>query len=187
MSWSVVREIGIEYPRSASASSAERLEFPIFAAQATDGSYLIVDEPWAEKPIPFRLECRTIRVTEAGEVVYDSTAHGIDDGYGCLANDGSLALLRRTKWELLLLSSHEEVTSRFDLTNFSKRLPTAMSCSSEGTFLILFVDRSHQLDIVEIDRHGRLSGNSANRGIRHAVTAAWPAPAVPAKRLMEIA
>ena len=54
-------------------------------------------------------------------MIYDTWAHGIEDGYGCLVDDGSLAVLRRTKWELLLVAAEGTITRRLDLTNFSKR------------------------------------------------------------------
>lgn len=155
MSWSVVREIGIAYPDT-DPSPGSRLNFPVCATQATDGSYLIVDDVWAEKPIPFRLECRTLRVDTGGAILFDSLELGLPDAYGCLAPDNSLAILRRAKWELSLWDADSRCTRSIDLASFSKRLPTVVSCTEAGTFLIVFVDRSHQLDLIEIDREGQL-------------------------------
>ncbi len=156
MSWSVVQELGIEYAPQVDAPQSRPLLFPVYTAQASDGSYLIVDEVCAEKPIPIRLEYRTIRVDSGGQVVFDTHQMGIEDGYGCLFDGDSVAILRRTRWELLLVSSQAAVTDTIDLTNFSKYLPRIVSCTDRQTFLILFLDRSGRLDIVEIDRHGRL-------------------------------
>ncbi len=156
MSWSVVEELGIEYAPHSDAQDAQRLQSPVYAARASDGTYLIVDEVCAEKPIPFRMEYRTIRVDPRGQLVFDTTEHGIEDGYGCLVDGDSTAILRRTKWELILISAQGSVTDCIDLTTFSKCIPRTVSWTDQDTFLIVFLDRSRRLDIVEIDRHGRL-------------------------------
>ena len=147
MSWSVVEEVGIEYSSHSDAQSAQRLQSPIYAAQASDGTYLIVDEVCAEKPIPFRMEYRTIRVDARGQLVYDTMEQGIEDGYGCLVAGDSIAILRRTKWELSLISPHGNVTDCIDLTTFSKCIPRIVSWTNRDTFLIVFLDRSRRLDI----------------------------------------
>ncbi len=156
MSWSVVQELGIEYAPRMNAQESRPLQFPVYAAKASDGSYLIVDEVCAEKPIPFRMEYRTIRVDPSGQVVFDTTEQGIEDGYGCLIEGDSVAILRRTKWELFIVSPRGTVTDCINLTKFSKYLPRIVSWTDQQTFLILFLDRSGRLDIVEIDRQGRL-------------------------------
>ena len=156
MNWSVVREIGIAYPPSTAVAPAQRLHFPICATMASNGTCLIVDDVWAEKPIPFRLECRSICVRRNGEILFDSVALGMQDGYGCLAVDGSLAVLRRSKWQLVLMATDGTVKKCIDLTSFSKRLPTTVTSTEQGTFLIVFVDRSQQLDVIEVDGQGRL-------------------------------
>ena len=154
--WSVVEEFGIDYAPRADAPAAQHLHCPVYAAQATDGTYLIVDELCSEKPIPFRMEYRTVRVDRHGQIVFDTSNQGIDDGYGCLVAGQSVAILRRTKWELLLISPHGETTDCIDLTALSKRMPRLVSWTERDTFLIVFLDRSRRLDIVEIDRQGRL-------------------------------
>ncbi len=156
MNWSVVEELGIEYAPHLDTRDAQRLQSPIYAAQASDGTYLIVDEVCAEKPIPIRLEYRTIRVDAHGQLLFDTAELGIEDGYGCLVDGDSAAILRRTKWELLLISHQGTVTDCIDLTAFSKYLPRIVSWTDHDTLLIVFLDRSKRLDIVEIDRQGRL-------------------------------
>lgn len=156
MSWSVVAELGIEYAPQLDAPDAPRLQCPVYAAQARDGTYLIVDELCAEKPVPFRLEYRTIRVDAKGQIVDDKMQQGIEDGYGCLVNGNSMAILQPTKWELLLVSRQGTVTDCFDVTTFSKYMPRTVSWTDQDTFLIVFHDRSKCLDIVEIDRAGRM-------------------------------
>jgi sugar lactone lactonase YvrE len=155
-SWSVVNELGIEYlPQNGIVDSGKLLS-PVYAAQASDGTYLIVDQVCAEKPIPFRMEYRTIRVDTDGQIVYDTMQEGIEDGFGCVANGDSMAILRPTKWELLLVSREGRVTDRIDLTAFSKHMPRSVSWTHDDTFLIGFHDRARRLDIVEVDRQGRM-------------------------------
>ncbi len=156
MTWSVIREIGVAYARATVATPEPQLRYPICATMASDGTCLIVDDVWAEKPIPFRLECRTLCVARSGEILFDSLAHGMRDAYGCRAADGTLAVLRRSQWELALFAADGTVTRRIDLTDFSKRLPTTVTSTEQGTFLIIFVDRAQQLDLIEIDRQGCL-------------------------------
>ena len=156
MSWSVVKELGIEYLPRADMDDSQQLLSPVYAEQASDGTYLIVDQVCAEKPIPFRMEYRTIRVDAGGRIVYDTTEQGIEDGSGCLVAGDSMAILRPTQWELLLVSRQGAITACIDLTPFSKHMPRAVSWTHQDTFLIGFHDRSKRLDVVEIDRQGRL-------------------------------
>ena len=124
--------------------------------QANDGSYLIVDELGREKQVPFSFGCRTLRIDAQGRILYDSLNSGIDDGFGCLLDDGSMAILRRTKWELLMVSAEGAVLDVLYLDTFSKRLPRLVSWTRNGTFLVVFDNRAYDLDIVEVDRQGRL-------------------------------
>ena len=84
-------------------------------------------------------------------------------------DNGSLAILRRTNWELLIVSPYGEVTDSLRLATFSKRLPWSVTWTCNKTFLILFVNRAYELDIIEIDSKGRLLWslpvNSRNIGI----------------------
>lgn len=156
LNWSVVAELGIQFTPHSDAQDTPRLQFPVYAAQASDGTYLIVDELCTEKSVPFRFEYRTIRVDARGHLIFDTADMGIEDGYGCLVAGESAAILRRTKWELLLLSPHGTVTDRIDLTACSKCIPRIVSWTDQDTFLIVFHDRCRRLDVVEIDRQGRL-------------------------------
>ena len=156
MAWSIINETGIGPVQMPEYGSGRLLHHPISAERFEDGTYLIVDEIAKEKLVPYSFGCRTIRVSADGHVLYDSLTMGIDDAYGCLLDDGSMAILRRTKWELLLMSDAGRITERLYLDTFSKRLPMYLSLTCNGTFLVVFINRAYDLDIVEIDRQGRL-------------------------------
>lgn len=156
MVWSVINEAGIGPAPMPATGNEKLLHHPIVAAQSDDGTYLIVDELGQEKQVPFSFGCRTIRVDADRNILYDSLANGIDDGHGCLLDDGSMAILRRTKWELLIMSPEGVIADRLHLDTLSKRLPWFVSWTCKGTFLIVFLNRAYDLDIVEIDRQGRL-------------------------------
>ena len=156
MTWSLITEAGIDYATPPGDRSRESLSFPTYAARAADGTYVIAEERGVEKLVPFRFECRTLRIDARSNVLFDSTELGIDDGFGCLLRDGSMALVRRTQWELLIVSSQGEVLSRLRLENFSKRIPRYAVETSTGSLLVVFFNRSYELDLVEIDRQGRL-------------------------------
>jgi len=171
MAWSLIKEAGIGLSTEVPAGTGQRspLRHPVFAIQSDDGSYLIVDELGREKLVPYGFGCRTIRVDVDHNILYDSLANGIEDGYGCLMDNGRMAILRRTNWELLIVSPDGEVTDRMRLATFSKRLPWSVTWTSNETFLIVFVNRAYDLDIIEIDPDGRLlwslPANGRNLGI----------------------
>ncbi len=71
----------------------------------------------------FRFESRTIRVNSDRQIVFDSLPMGIHDGIGCLMDNGFQAILRRTKWELLIVSPQGVITERLPLWSMSKRMP----------------------------------------------------------------
>ncbi|MCA9171591.1 MAG: hypothetical protein KDB23_28180, partial [Planctomycetales bacterium] len=150
-SWTVVRQWGL-VPRS----SIQPLQFPTRAFRAPDGTTLIAEELGIHKQVPFRFECRTIRVNKQGELMFDSTDLGIDDGFGCLIGDNRIALLRRTHWELLLLSELGEIERRLPLERVSKRIPRYVCWTHQGTLLVVFFNRSFEIDIAELDCNGRL-------------------------------
>lgn len=156
MAWSLINEAGIGPAPMPAAGAVKLLHHPVYAERSDDGAYLIVDELGKEKLLPFTFGCRTIRVSADGHVLYDTLDSGIDDGYGCLMDDGSMAILRRTKWELLIVSPDGVIADRLRLETLSKRLPRFISWTCNGTFLIVFLNRAYDLDIVEIDRQGRL-------------------------------
>jgi outer membrane protein assembly factor BamB len=106
--------------------------------------------------VPFTFECRTLVVSRDHDVIYDSQAHGIPDGYGCLVDGGCFAILRRTRWDLLILTQTGQTLERIDLSAVSKHIPRSLNWTDRGTFLITFLTRSHQLDMVELDRAGRV-------------------------------
>ena len=132
------------------------LRHPVFAARYHDGSYLIVDELGKEKLVPYSFGCRTIRMDADHNILYDSLANGIEDGYGCLMSNDRMAILRRTNWELLIMSLDGEVKDRLRLATFSKCLPKSVVWTCNETFLIVFDIKAFDLDIIEIDSKGRL-------------------------------
>jgi NHL repeat-containing protein len=155
MSWHVTREMGVRYasPRN-SASTA--LQYPILAERGADGSTLIVDKLGIEKSLPFWMEYRTLRVAPDGRVLYDSHAHGIQDGYGCLTPDGGIALLRVSKWEVLLLSREGLPIRTLSLAALAKQPPMLIAATDHESLLVAFVDRLFEVEIVEIGLDGRL-------------------------------
>ena len=156
MTWELIREDGIEYTSLPEVRRHQQLCFPTYAARAADGTYVIAEERNIEKQVPFRFECRTLRVDANHQVLFDSTAIGIDDGFGCLMGDGCIAIVRRTQWELVIVSPQGNIVDRLGLHAFSKRLPRYARWTDRGTFLVVFFNRSFELDIVEIDRQGQL-------------------------------
>jgi len=166
MVWSLIREAGIGLDAGISAGTGERspLRHPVSATRSDDGSYLIVDELGREKLVPYGFGCRTIRVDADHNMLYDSLANGIEDGFGCLMDDGCLGILRRTNWEVLVLSPGGEIIDRLPLATFSKRLPWSVTWTCNKTFLIVFVNRAYDLDIIEIDVNGRLLWSLPNPG-----------------------
>ena len=171
MTWSLIKEAGIGLDTEVPAGTIERspLRHPVFASRYSDGTCLIVDELGREKLVPFGFGCRTIRMDAEHNILYDSLANGIEDGYGCLMDDGCLGILRRTNWELLIVSPDGEVTDRLRLATYSKRLPWSVAWTRNKTFLIVFVNKAYSLDIIEIDTKGRLlwslPANNHNVGI----------------------
>ena len=158
MAWSLIKEAGIGLNTGVTANTDESspLRHPVFAARSDDGSCLIVDELGREKLVPYVFGCRTIRVDAAQNILYDSLANGIEDGFGCLMDNGRMAILRRTNWELLILSPDGEVTDRLRLATFSKRLPKSVTWTCNETFLIVFDTRAYDLDVIEVDTKGHL-------------------------------
>jgi hypothetical protein len=155
MKWTLLVERGIDFAATA-RNQESRLSFPSFAQRDRDGSYLIVDELGVEKQVPFRFGCRTIRVDTASNILFDTSGLGIDDGVGCLMDEGSMAILRRTTWELLIVSPAGDITECFDMATFSKRMPRFVRWTPRQTFMLVFFNRSRDIDVVEVDRQGRL-------------------------------
>jgi DNA-binding beta-propeller fold protein YncE len=155
-SWSVVREIGLAYEPTAADANGLTLAQPAFIGSLGDGGYVIVDELGLEKNRTVRFECRTLLVDAVGTTLYDSNANGIHDGFGCAMDPGHFALLRRTTWELWILDVSGSVVARLDLCAFSQRTPRMVQWTPRDTFLVSFVDAVYEVDIVELDRDGRL-------------------------------
>jgi hypothetical protein len=156
MTWELIREDGIEYASLPETRRRQQLCLPSYAAQAADGTYVIAEERNIEKQVPFRFECRTLRVDANHQILFDSEAIGIDDGFGCLMDDGCIAIVRRTQWELLIISPQGSIIDRLGLHACSKKLPRYARWTDKGTFLVVFFNRSYEVDIVELDRQGRL-------------------------------
>lgn len=151
--WLLVAEFGLDY--SAGDGSEGDLRFPVSLERGADGTYLIVDEIGLPKNLTVLSECRTLRVAPSGEILFDSLEAGMSDAFGCFTNDG-MALLRRTTWELQLLSSDGSLRQTIDLSLFTQHLPRLVSWTSRGTFLIASLDHVFDVDLLEVDAQGRL-------------------------------
>ncbi len=154
MNWTLVNELGVKGPPGKSMGT--ELYFPAYAAKSADGTYLIGDELGTEKLVPFRFESRTIRVNREHQIIFDSLPIGIHDGIGCQMDNGFQAILRRTKWELLIVSPQGVITECLPLWSISKRMPRYVCWTERATFLIVFCNRVGEVEITEIDRQGRL-------------------------------
>ena len=84
MTWELIREEGIDYVSLPESRRQQQLCLPTYAARAADGTCVIAEERNIEKQVPFRFECRTLRVDIDHQVLFDSTTIGIEDGFGCL-------------------------------------------------------------------------------------------------------
>ncbi len=155
MTWQVIRELGVRY-RPGRECAGPALKYPIVAERGTDGSTLIVDKLSLEKALPFSFEFRTLRVASDGRVVFDSHALGIHDGYGCLTCDGGIALLRVSRWELLLFSPEGRPLRTLGLAALAKQPPMLVAATDRDSLLIAFVDRLFEVEIVEIGFDGQL-------------------------------
>jgi DNA-binding beta-propeller fold protein YncE len=160
MTFTLVDEVGIEYApteatRRAVGSVSLPLRYPVFAARADDGTTVIVDELGIEKSLPHRAWYRTLRLDAEGTLLSDSAQWGAGDAYGFLAGE-SLGILRVTQWEIELFSAAGERVETLDLSPLSKRTPIGASQTPQGTFLVAFADNVFGVDVVEVDRLGRL-------------------------------
>ena len=158
MTWQLIGGAGTEHQQldANHRGDADTLCFPTYAGRANDGTYVIAEERGIERQVPFRLECRTIRVDQQGQILFDSTRLGWTDAHGCLLHDGDYAILRRTTWELYLVSPLGQILDCLRLHRCSKRLPRYVRVTAEGTFLVVFYNRSFELDIVELSSRGEL-------------------------------
>jgi len=152
--WSVVREIGIDYAAERQRAVDLCLQHPVSIERLGDRRHLIVDELGLEKSRTVQIECRTLVVDDDSRILFDSTALGVEDGFGCALPDGRLALLRRTTWEVLIVAASGTIESRIDLCPVSKRLPRVATATPRGTVLVAFVDSVFEVDIAEFDPSG---------------------------------
>jgi hypothetical protein len=154
--WSVVDEVGVDYAPANGRSEGEALQYPAYAEVLEDGSWLIVDELAQGKGLPVRAECRTLCVDAGSATVFDSREWGMPDAYGVGFGPGVFAVLRRTLWEIWLVSRRGMVIQKAGLAAVSKRMPRTLSRTDADTLLVTFVDRVGEVDIAEVDRGGRL-------------------------------
>src|SRR5215210_4764500 len=160
MGFTLLEEVGLEYSAAEAAgrgvsSSGPPLRYPVCAARAEDGTTLIVDELATEKSLHLRAWYRTLKLAPDGELLADSAVWGADDAYGFLAGE-SLAILRVTQWEIVVLSELGERVATLDLSPVSKRMPLVASSTPRGTFVVAFADVPFEVDVVEVDELGRL-------------------------------
>ena len=155
MNWSVIREIGIK-PSRYEKRGGDGLTYPVSVEQGVDGTRLIIDEIGLNRSLAFRMACRTCVLDSNGNIIFDSLSQGIDDGYGCIIEDGLIAILRRSHWDIIICSYDGIVTKRIDLSNVSKFLPRIMVWTYRKTFLLVFLTGVGRLDIAEIGLDGEL-------------------------------
>lgn len=151
--WKLVREIGLDYAKSALVDDSISLLCPISAERMKAGGHLVVDDGSPDR-MPPRMQCRTLLLSAGNDVIYDSKAQGIDDAYGCLMDGDQFAILRRTRSELCVLSHSGELIRSIDLSRISRHRPKLLCWTPRRTFLAAFLTGPRSLDIVEVDRHG---------------------------------
>jgi hypothetical protein len=155
MTWSLVREAGVEFAADLPAHGV-RLQHPVYAERSRDGACLVVDELRTEMQVPFRFECRTVLFDADHAILFDTGTLGIHDGTGCLIDGEQIAILRRTTWELLIFSPSGAIAQTVSLARMSKRMPRFVRYTHRQTFLLVFFNRSFDVDVIEVDRDGRL-------------------------------
>jgi DNA-binding beta-propeller fold protein YncE len=152
--WQLVREIGLEYDEHAASRGPVELVCPIAAERTARGRHLIVDDLAADASM--HMQCRTLLVSEEGGIVYDSRQQGVDDAYGCAMDEGRFAILRRARWDIVVLSPSGECSVRIDLRRLSILRPRTLAWTRRATFLATFCGGLFELDIVEIDGAGQV-------------------------------
>lgn len=155
VSWELVREIGPVYHADPLSSSIVSLCCPVLAERERAGHRLIVDDVEGKGSVPVRFQCRSMLLNKENQLLFDSQRMGIHDGYARFAEDGQLAILRRTQWEILIVTYDGELRKRIDLSTISKWTPRLLTWTGHS-FLVLFLTKSHQLDLAEVDECGRL-------------------------------
>ncbi len=148
MGWSLVEEVGVDYARGGRHRS--ELQYPVFAARAEDGTTLVVDELAIRKSVPLRAEYRTLRFGADGKLL-----EAVGEGYGVPAGK-NVALLRVTRWELVINSMTGQPVAAVDLSAISKHMPLVASRTPRDTFLVAFADELFATELAEVDEGGRL-------------------------------
>lgn len=153
--WKAVGEIGITTEPSGGNPNAARLTWPVRAESLEGHGLLVTDEQPLESNVPFRIQCRTLIISPSGETLFDSSALGAHDAFGCRMDDDHFAILRRTCWKILVFRFPNELVFQIDLTRISNHLPRILTFTPDNTFLLTCLSTSHRLDLVELDRNGR--------------------------------
>src|SRR5206468_10895372 len=117
--WQLVREIGLEYAEPSGAVMNLDLCWPIATERTAGGLRLVVDDPESDGSVPVRLQCRTTLLAADDRILFDTRCAGIPDGYGCLVDGGHLAILRRTRWDILLVKPTTDIYQRLDFSSIS--------------------------------------------------------------------
>lgn len=157
-SWHLVHEVGSGEPAepTSGAGAGLRLSYPNHVTRLDDGCTLICDEIGTEKQVPFRFESRTVLLDSDGAILFDTVGCGMHDAYGCAMSGRRLAILRRTQWRLEIVNRAGELRRSIDLSRLSKKMPRFASWTERGTFLVVFYNRSFDVDMVEVDEDGAL-------------------------------
>jgi len=158
VSWELLREYGLEYAPSYAPRAAVELSWPVLAERIAGVGYLLVDESLEYNP-PIRTHCRTLLLSEARAVIYDSRARNIHDAFGCRMDQERFAILRRARREILVLSASGECFKRIDLSRVSAHPPRILCWTGRKTFLVNFATPGLSSEIVEVDLQGRVLWN----------------------------
>lgn len=154
--WRLQRELGIEYHPAAGTHRPHLPGLPVYAERGLDNHHLVVFEVGVHDWIPQRTECCTLLVDAGSRVLLDTRDHGIRDGFGVLASESEIALLRRSTWELVFFTLDGEVVRTIDLSRYSKDMPRVLSRTGANTFLVACLTDLFNVELVEIDAEGRL-------------------------------
>ncbi|APV48476.1 hypothetical protein BWI17_01505 [Betaproteobacteria bacterium GR16-43] len=153
--WELVAEIGLDYVPASGVPIPVEVRWPVVAEPMPGGRCLLVDE-FPELSLPPRTDCRTLLLSEQGEVLYNSKAEGVEGGYGCRMDDGRFAILCRARAEILVLSPSGELLSRVAVPALSRHPPRLLSWTGRGTFVIAFRPAGGCFDLAEVDLRGRV-------------------------------
>lgn len=153
--WELVAELGLEFVAAPAVPIPVEVRWPVVAEPMPGGRCLLVDE-FPELSLPPRTDCRTLLLSERGEVLFNSKADGIAGGYGCAMPGGHFAILSRVQGEILLMSPEGAFQSRIAVPALSRHPPRLLAWTGRETFVVAFRPADGAFDLAEIDLHGHV-------------------------------